>query len=183
MSPRVQIPALLDRSGPDGKEFTVFESGAILMYLAEKVPETSLYPREPAARSKVVQWLMWQMGTAPYLGQFGHFFKYAPEEVPYAKNRYTMEAKRILDVLDKQLGRAAYVTGGDYTVADIAIFPWIRCLDKFYGGGETLGLAGYANVARWLEEISARPAVVLGLQINGFSGDYMNHSSAGSSGK
>lgn len=147
ISPNEKIPALVDKDGPEGREFSVFESGAIMLYLLDKVPDSPLLPKDTAARSKVMQWLMWQMGSAPYLGQFGHFFKYAPEKIPYAIDRYTMEAKRLLDVLDKQLGRGEFVAGDAYSVADIAIYPWIQCLDKFYSAREVLALDEYKNVS------------------------------------
>lgn len=180
-SPNEKIPVLVDKDGPEGRDFSVFESGAILLYLLEKAPDSPLMPKaDAAARSKVMQWLMWQMGSAPYLGQFGHFTKYAKEKIPYAMDRYTMEAKRLLDVLDKQLGRAEFVAGSVYTVADIAIFPWIRCLDVFYGAAESLSMSEYKNVSRWVETVGKRPAVVRGMGISGFSEDTKHYSSAGS---
>lgn len=181
INPNEKIPALVDKDGPGGKEFSVFESGAILLYLVDKVPDSPMMPRgDDAARSKVMQWLMWQMGSAPYLGQFGHFSKYAKEKIPYAIDRYTMETKRLLDVLDKRLALAEYVAGDFFSLADIAIFPWIRCLDVFYNAAETLGLSEYKNVARWVESVGKRPAVVRGMAVSGFNEDAKHYSSAGS---
>lgn len=160
VSPNEKIPVLVDKS--EEEDFAVFESGAILCYLAEKY-ESPLYPTDARKRSLVTQWLMWQMGTGPYLGQFGHFHKYCPEDIPYAKNRYETEAKRILDVLDKQLERTgAYVTGPDYTIADIAIAPWITCLDVYYKAKEHLQLEKYTHVQRWLEQLKKRESFARG---------------------
>lgn len=182
ISPNEKIPALVDRDGPDGAgEHCVMESGAILMYLAEKF-ESDLYPKAPRERSTVTQWVMWQMGTGPYLGQFGHFAVYAKEKIPYAIDRYTMETKRILDVLDKQLERTgAYVAGDSYTIADIAIFPWIVCLDLFYKAKEELGLKSYEHVQKWIENIAKRDAVMRGMQITGFTEDSNHYSTPGKS--
>lgn len=181
ISPNEKIPALVDKDGPGGQEFTVFESGAILLYLMDKVPDSPLMPRtDDGARSKVMQWLMWQMGSAPYLGQFGHFSIYAKEKIPYAIDRYTMETKRLLDVLDKQLARGEYVAGDFFSVADIAIFPWIRCLDVYYNAAETLGISEYKNVSRWVESVGKRPAVVRGMAVTGFTEETQHYSSAGS---
>jgi GSH-dependent disulfide-bond oxidoreductase len=182
LNPNQKIPVLLDTEGPSGDgtgPHAVMESGAILLYLAEKT-KSELLPVDPVARSTCLQWLFWNIGTAPYLGQYGHFAKYAKEKLPYAIDRYAMESKRIVDVLDRQLAKNRYVAGETYTIADIAIYPWIICLDKYYAGREVLGLDEYKNVERWVEEVSARPAVKMGMKINGFSDvEFQNYSSDG----
>lgn len=172
--PNSKIPALVDNDGPEGK-VNVFESGSILLYLAEKTGKF-LPPQGTNARVQVFNWLNWQMGgVGPYFGQFGHFYKYAGDKIPYAIERYAMETKRLLDVLDKQLEGKQFVTGDDYTIADMAIFPWIKCLDfgykaKDYLYKEAFGRKdGYANVEAWCARIEARPATTKGLAVNGFS--------------
>jgi GST-like protein len=170
INPNSKIPALLDRSGP--KPIRVFESGAILMHLAEKFG--AFLPTEPAARAEVLSWLFWQMGSAPYLGGgFGHFYAYAPVKIEYAIDRFSMEAKRQLDVLDRRLAESAYLGGDDYTIADIAVFPWYGGLAKgwLYGAAEFLEVESYKNVQRWADAILARPAVPRGRMVNRVQGD------------
>eukprot|EP00179_Madagascaria_erythrocladioides_P031923 CAMPEP_0198330850 /NCGR_PEP_ID=MMETSP1450-20131203/17201_1 /TAXON_ID=753684 ORGANISM="Madagascaria erythrocladiodes, Strain CCMP3234" /NCGR_SAMPLE_ID=MMETSP1450 /ASSEMBLY_ACC=CAM_ASM_001115 /LENGTH=250 /DNA_ID=CAMNT_0044035181 /DNA_START=65 /DNA_END=817 /DNA_ORIENTATION=+ len=177
-----KIPALVDYGAPGGEPLPIFESGAILMYLAEKVPESGLLPKDPVKRSVALQWLFFQVGTGPYLGNFGHFFKYAKEKIPYGIERFSMETKRILDVLDKRLEKNEFLAGSEYTIADIANFPWVVCLDLFYGASEELELSTYKNVARWREAIASRPAVKIGMQVNGFASppELQNYSTNGS---
>ncbi|WIA41314.1 hypothetical protein OEZ86_004911 [Tetradesmus obliquus] len=157
INPNSKIPALVDPDGPGGKELALFESGAILLYLAEKTGK--LLPADPAAKWETVSWLMFQMGgVGPMFGQFGHFTKYAPEKVPYAINRYTTEAKRLLGVLEARLTGRQYIMGDDYTIADIATFPWVVCLSAFYNADEALGLAGFKAVQAWVNRCMERPA-------------------------
>ena len=171
VNPNSKIPALMDRSGP--KPIRVFESGAILTYLAEKFG--ALLPTEPAARAECLSWLFWQMGSAPYLGGgFGHFYAYAPFKMEYPIDRFAMEVKRQLDVLDKQLAKNRYVAGENYTIADIAIWPWYGGLVKGWQYGDSatfLSAHEYKNVNRWADEIFARPAVARGRKVNRISGD------------
>jgi GST-like protein len=169
-NPNSKIPALMDRSGP--KPIRVFETGAILMYLAEKFRE--FLPTETAARAECLSWLFWQMGSTPYVGGgFGHFYAYAPVKIEYAIDRFTMETKRLLDVLDRRLAESEYVAGPDYTIADIAIFPWYGGLAKFgqYGAAEFLAVHEYKNVQRWADTLLARPAVRRGRMVNRLSGE------------
>ena len=169
INPNSKIPALLDRRGPE--PIRVFESGAIVMYLAEKFGE--FLPTEPAKRAECLSWLFWQMGSAPYLGGgFGHFYRYAPERFEYPINRFTMETKRQLDVLDRRLGETHYVAGDDYTIADMAIWPWYGQVVRnvVYEAAEFLEARTYTNVVRWAEEIAKRPAVERGRKVNKFSG-------------
>ncbi len=164
-NPNSKIPALVDRSGP--KPIRVFESAAILMYLAEKFGE--FLPTEAAARAECLSWLFWQIGSTPYLGGgFGHFYAYAPEKIEYAIDRFTMETKRQLDVLDRRLAESKYIAGDTYTIADMAIFPWYGWLVKgwLYGGGEFLSVQDYKNVHRWADELLKRPAVERGSKVN-----------------
>ena len=174
VNPNSKIPALMDRSG--ATPIRVFESGAILTYLAEKFG--ALLPTEPAARAECFSWLFWQMGSAPYLGGgFGHFYAYAPTKIEYAIDRFSMEVKRQLDVLDKQLAKHRYVSGENYTIADIAIFPWYGGLAKGWQYGDSaqfLSTHEYKNVLRWADEILARPAVKRGRMVNRISGDPAN---------
>lgn len=166
VNPNSKIPALLDRSQPDAP-IRVFESGAILVYLAEKFG--AFLPTEPARRAECLSWLFWQMGSAPFLGGgFGHFYAYAPVKIEYAIDRYAMEAKRQLDVLDRRLAEHAYLAGADYTVADIAAWPWYGLLAKgqLYEAGEFLQVQEYTHVLRWAEQIAARPAVQRGRRVN-----------------
>ena len=170
VNPNSKIPALMDRSGPT--PIRVFESGAILLYLAEKFD--AFLPKEGAARAECLSWLFWQMGSAPYLGGgFGHFYAYAPTKIEYAIDRFAMEAKRQLDVLDRRLAESRYLAGEDYTIADIAVWPWYGGLAKglLYGAGEFLAVTEYKNVQRWADAIGARPAVRRGRIVNRFQGD------------
>jgi GST-like protein len=170
VNPNSKIPALLDRSGP--KPVRVFESGAILLYLAEKFG--AFVPTDSAARAECLSWLFWQMGSAPYLGGgFGHFYVYAPTKMEYAIDRFAMEVKRQLDVLDRQLAANEYVTGSEYTIADIAIWPWYGALAKGlqYGAAEFLSVHEYKHVQRWADAIGARPAVRRGRMVNRITGD------------
>jgi GST-like protein len=165
INPNSKIPALLDRS--TSPPTRVFESGSILVYLAEKFG--AFLAAETPARTETLNWLFWQMGSAPYLGGgFGHFYKYAPERLEYPINRYTMEVKRQLDVLDRNLATRRYLAGDDYTIADIATWPWYGCLviDDVYEASEFLDVATYTHVIRWAEEIAERPAVQRGRRVN-----------------
>ena len=173
INPNSKIPALLDRSGP--KPIRVFESGAILVYLAEKFG--AFLPTEPAARAECLSWLFWQMGSAPYLGGgFGHFYAYAPVKIEYAIDRFAMETKRQLDVLDRRLAESRFLGGDDYTIADIAVWPWYGGLAKglLYGAGEFLSVHEYKNVQRWADAILERPAVKRGRIVNRLQGDPAN---------
>ncbi|CAD6555365.1 glutathione-dependent disulfide-bond oxidoreductase [Paraburkholderia metrosideri] len=170
VNPNSKIPALLDRSG--SKAVRVFESGAILLYLAEKFG--AFVPNDPAARAECLSWLFWQMGSAPYLGGgFGHFYAYAPTKIEYAIDRFTMETKRLLDVLDKQLATNDYVAGSEYTIADMAVWPWYGGLVKgwFYEAAEFLSVQDYKHVQRWADAIGERPAVQRGRMVNRVFGD------------
>jgi len=170
VNPNSKIPALLDRSGPT--PIRVFESGAILLHLAEKFG--AFIPTEPAARAECLSWLFWQMGSAPYLGGgFGHFYAYAPVKIEYAIDRFAMEVKRQLDVLDRHLADREFMAGSVYTIADIAIWPWYGALAKglIYGAGEFLQVQDYRNVQRWTDAIAKRPAVQRGRMVNRVMGD------------
>ena len=174
VNPNSKIPALLDCSdASDGAQpVRVFESGAILLYLAEKFG--ALLPTSGAARAECLSWLFWQMGSAPFLGGgFGHFYAYAPEKWEYPIDRYAMEVKRQLDVLDKQLATHEYIAGADYTVADIAIWPWYGqlVLGQLYGAGEFLQVQQYTHVQRWAQQIAQRPAVQRGRKVNRMMGE------------
>ena len=165
VNPNSKIPALMDHSGPT--PIRVFESGSILLHLAEKFG--AFLPTDVAKRAECLSWLFWQMGSAPYLGGgFGHFYAYAPTKIEYAIDRFAMEVKRQLDVLDRRLADNAYVAGDDYSIADIAIWPWYGGLAKgvLYGAGEFLGVQEYKNVQRWADAIAARPAVRRGRMVN-----------------
>ncbi len=165
VNPNSKIPALMDHSA--GPPTRVFESGAILLYLAEKFG--AFLPLDPAARAECLSWLFWQMGSAPYLGGgFGHFYKYAPEPMQYPINRYTMETKRQLDVMNRALAERRFIAGDDYTIADIAIWPWYGnlVLGRLYGAAEFLDVASYTHVVRWAEEIGARDPVRRGRMVN-----------------
>lgn len=171
VNPNSKIPALMDRSGP--APIRVFESGAILMYLAEKFGSAFL-PTEPAKRAECLSWLFWQMGSAPFLGGgFGHFYAYAPFKIEYAIDRYAMEVKRQLDVLDRRLAEVPFIAGEDYTIADMAIWPWYGALVKglVYGAGEFLQVQDYKHIQRWTDQIAARPAVQRGRKVNRVTGD------------
>jgi GST-like protein len=171
VNPNSKIPALVDRSGSE--PVSVFESGAILVYLAEKFGE--FLPASGPERAATLSWLFWQMGSAPFLGGgFGHFFAYAPVKIEYAINRYAMEAKRQFDVLNRRLAESEYVAGADYTIADIAIWPWYGgvALGRSYpGADEFLATLEYEHVMRWAKQIDARPAVKRGRIVNKLSGD------------
>ena len=170
INPNSKIPALLDRSGPT--PIRVFESGAILMHLAEKFG--AFLPTDPAPRAECLSWLFWQMGSAPYLGGgFGHFYAYAPSKMEYPINRFAMEVKRQLDVLDQRLSASEYLAGGEYTIADIAVWPWYGGLVRGwqYGAAEFLDVQSYKNVQRWAEMILARPPVQRGRMVNRIQGD------------
>jgi GST-like protein len=170
INPNSKIPALLDRSGP--KPIRVFESGAILMHLAEKFGV--LLPTEPAARAECLSWLFWQMGSAPYVGGgFGHFYAYAPSKMEYPIDRFTMEAKRQLDVLDQRLAKSEYIAGEAYTIADIAIWPWYGGLAQLdqYGATEFLNVQEYKHLQRWVTQIRSRAAVKRGRMVNRVRGD------------
>jgi GSH-dependent disulfide-bond oxidoreductase len=170
VNPNSKIPALVDRSGPT--PVRVFESGAILIHLAEKFG--AFLPTEPAARAQCLSWLMWQMGSAPYLGGgFGHFYAYAPTKIEYAIDRFAMEVKRQMDVLDRRLAESEYLGGTQYTIADMAVWPWYGALAKgsIYEAGEFLQVAEYKNVQRWTNAIAERPAVKRGRMVNRIVGD------------
>ena len=169
INPNSKIPALLDRSGD--KPVRVFESGAILMHLAEKF---GAFLGAPENRAEMLSWLFWQMGSAPYLGGgFGHFYAYAPYKMEYPIDRFTMEVKRQLDVLDRALAERKFITGDDYTIADMAIWPWYGRTVKggSYDAGEFLDVQSYKNVIRWADEVGARPAVQRGRMVNAMSGE------------
>lgn len=170
VNPNSKIPALLDRSGPH--PVRVFESGAILMYLAEKFG--AFLPTDYPARAEVLSWLFWQVGSAPFLGGgFGHFYAYAPTKIEYAINRYAMESKRQLDVLDRRLAESEFIAGADYTVADMAIWPWYGAVirGEAYDAAEFLSVHEYPNVKRWADTIAERPAVRRGRMVNRTTGD------------
>ncbi|HRE35984.1 MAG: glutathione-dependent disulfide-bond oxidoreductase [Sphingopyxis sp. 65-8] len=169
-NPNSKIPALVDRSGDT--PIRVFESGAILIHLAEKFG--AFLPTDPAQRAETLSWLMWQMGSAPFLGGgFGHFYAYAPFKQEYPINRYAMEVKRQMDVLDRRLADNEYVAGSDYSIADMAIWPWYGALAKglIYDAGEFLRVQDYKNVQRWTDQLAARPAVKRGRMVNRVMGD------------
>jgi GST-like protein len=170
VNPNSKIPALMDRSGQ--APIRVFESGAILIHLAEKFGE--FLPTERPARAECLSWLMWQMGSAPFLGGgFGHFYAYAPIKIEYAINRYAMEVKRQLDVLDRRLAESEYLGGTQYTIADMAVWPWYGALAKglVYEAGEFLQVADYKNLQRWTDAIAKRPAVQRGRMVNRIFGE------------
>ena len=159
ITPNHRIPAIVDPDGPGGKRFTLFESGAILIYLAEKTGQ--LLPADPVQRYTCLQWLMFQMGgVGPMFGQYNHFAVYAPEELPYAIERYTNEVRRLHRVLEKRLSESAYLAGAEYSIADIATFPWIRNPDR-----RGIDLAEFPAVKRWHDAIAARPAVQRGVAV------------------
>jgi GST-like protein len=170
VNPNSKIPALLDRSGP--KPIRVFESGAMLVHLAEKFG--AFLPKDPAKRAECLSWLFWQMGSAPFLGGgFGHFYAYAPIKIEYAIDRYAMETKRQLDVLDQHLAKNEYMVGDEYTIADMAIWPWYGAMAKglLYEAAEFLAVHEYKNVIRWADLIGARPAAKRGRMVNRVFGD------------
>ena len=159
ISPNNKIPAMVDNEGPDGKPMSVFESGAMLLYLAGKTGR--FLGKTDRARYETLQWLMFQMGgLGPMLGQAHHFRFYAPEKVPYAIERYTQEAKRLYGVLDKRLSESCYLAGRDYTIADMAVFPWLRTWER-----QGVQMSDYPAVQKWFDAIAARPAVQRGIQV------------------
>ena len=169
-NPNSKIPVMVDRSG--AKPIRVFESGAILLHLAEKFG--AFVPTDAAGRAECLSWLFWQMGSAPYLGGgFGHFYAYAPTKIEYAIDRFAMEVKRQLDVLDRRLAESPYLAGDEYTIADIAVWPWYGALAKglTYGAGEFLQVQDYTHVQRWTDQIQQRPAVQRGRKVNRVLGD------------
>ncbi|HEY1752058.1 MAG TPA: glutathione-dependent disulfide-bond oxidoreductase [Caulobacteraceae bacterium] len=173
VNPNSKIPALMDRSGP--APVRLFESGSILLHLAEKFG--AFLPKDPAARAEALNWLFWQMGSAPYLGGgFGHFYAYAPIKIEYAIDRFAMEVKRQLDVLDRRLAEAEYLAGDEYSIADMAVWPWYGAAVKgaVYGAGEFLSVQDYKHVLRWTDQIAARPAVKRGRKVNCAWGDPAN---------
>lgn len=167
LNPNGRIPALIDPHGPDGRPIGIFESGAILIYLADKTGK--LMPKDGPGRYQVLQWLMFQMGgVGPMFGQYGHFHKFAADKVennPYPAQRYRDETRRLLGVLEAQLEKGPWLTGQDYTIADIATWPWVRCLKVFYDGETDLGLADFPRVLDWWAKAEARPASQKGLSI------------------
>ena len=170
INPNSKIPALVDYTGD--APLRIFESGSILVHLAEKFG--AFLPTDFAARTECMNWLFWQMGSAPYLGGgFGHFYSYAPYKMEYPIDRFSMEVKRQLDVLDRQLAENPFVAGDEYTIADMAIFPWYGnlALGRQYNAGEFLDVASYKNVVAWAEKLDARPAVKRGRMVNRTSGD------------
>ncbi len=170
VNPNSKIPALMDRSG--ASPLRVFESGAILLHLAEKFG--AFLPNDAAGRAECLAWLFWQVGSAPYLGGgFGHFYVYAPIKIEYAIDRFAMEAKRQLDVLDRHLAEHRYLAGSEYSIADMAVWPWYGTLvlGQVYGAAEYLAVHEYSNVLRWATELAARPAVQRGRRVNRVMGD------------
>jgi GST-like protein len=169
-NPNSKIPALMDHSGET--PIRVFESAAILMHLAEKFGE--FLPTDVATRAECLSWVMWQMGSAPYLGGgFGHFYAYAPFKIEYAIDRFAMEVKRQLDVLDQRLSQSRYLAGDDYTIADMAVWPWygVLAMGQIYGAGEFLQVQDYTHLQRWTAEIAQRPAVQRGRKVNRVTGE------------
>jgi GST-like protein len=170
INPNSKIPALLDRSGPE--PIRVFESGAILLHLAEKFG--AFIPTDAKGRAECLSWLMWQMGSAPFIGGgFGHFYHYAPVKIEYAINRYAMETKRLFHVADTRLGESRFLAGDDYSIADIAVFPWLAGIYRgiAYNDAQTfLSMHEYENIGRWVAEIEARPAVIRGCMVNKATG-------------
>ena len=166
LNPNSKIPVLVDEEGPNGSTVTIVESGAILLYLAEKTG--GLLSTDPVLRMETIQWLFFQMANiGPMFGQFGHFFKYAKDRCldPYPLERYTTETKRLLTLLDIRLANREWIVGEAYSIADIAIFPWVECLGQFYNAGEQLQLSEYSNVQEWLKRCLARPAVQRGMTV------------------
>ena len=168
LNPNNKIPAIIDPDGPGGKPLPLWETGAVLIYLAEKTGK--FMPKDLAKRYETIQWLMWQMGgVGPMFGQLGFFHKFAGKDFDdkRPRDRYVLESKRLLNVLNQRLAERAWIMGDDYTIADIATFPWVRNLVGFYGAGELVGFSEFPNVARALEAFAARPAVIKGLLIPG----------------
>jgi GST-like protein len=169
INPNSKIPALVDLKGDHGKPLNIMESGAILLYLAEKTNQ--FLPEGKADRSRVLQWLFFQMGgPGPMFGQFGHFYKYAADKCdhPYPVERYTKETKRLLSVIDTQLSKNEYIAGATLSIADFSIEPWVRCLDEFYNANEHLDLASYKSVQRWKDQLWKRPAFKKGSEVCSF---------------
>lgn len=164
INPNSKIPAIVDPTGPDGFPLAIMESGAILMYLAEK--SQKFLSTDPRLRSETLQWLFFQVGgVGPMFGQFGHFHKYAPEKLPYAMERYKKETQRLLSVLDKRLQGRTYLVGNEYTIADMATVPWVVCLDEFYEARELLELDRFENVTAWVERVISRPKTAIGRKV------------------
>ncbi len=166
VNPNSKIPAITDPDGPDGEPINMMESGAILLYLAEKTGK--LIPSDPRLRNETIQWLFFQMGgVGPMFGQFGHFYRYAKDQIdhPYPVERYGNEVRRLLAVLDKRLEGREYLIGDQFTIADIATFPWVNCLEEFYEAGEHLSLDEFKNVRDWQARCNARPAVERGRKV------------------
>ncbi|MEA3262864.1 MAG: glutathione-dependent disulfide-bond oxidoreductase [Pseudomonadota bacterium] len=178
INPNSKIPALLDRSGPE--PIRLFESGAMMLHLAEKFG--AFIPTDAKGRAECLSWLMWQMGSAPFIGGgFGHFYAYAPIKIEYAIDRYSMETKRLFDVADKRLGEARFLAGDEYTIADMAVYAWFGLLYRGFAYNDAanfLSLHEYTNVGRWVEEILARPAVKRGQKVNVATGLIERHSAA-----
>lgn len=166
INPNNKIPAIVDPDGPDGKPLNIMESGAILLYLAEK--SGKFLPKDARLRSETLQWLFFQVGgVGPMFGQFGHFFKYAAEKCdhPYPKQRYTDETKRLLGVLEKRIDGRQFLVGDEYTIADMATVPWINALSQFYKGGDQLGLKEFEKVNAWAQRVSERPKTAIGMKV------------------
>lgn len=178
INPNSKIPALVDRSGPE--PIRLFESGAMMLHLAEKFG--AFIPTDAKGRAECLSWLMWQMGSAPFIGGgFGHFYAYAPVKIEYAIDRYSMETKRLFDVADKRLAEARFLAGDEYTIADMAVYAWFGLLYRGFAYNDSatfLSLHEYTNVGRWVEEILARPAVKRGQKVNVASGLIERHSAA-----
>lgn len=170
INPNSKIPALVDPSGDDGSPLNLMESGAILVYLADKTGK--FLPKSGAKRSKVLQWLFFQMGGAgPMFGQFGHFYKYAKDNCdhPYPVERYTKESKRLLKVIDTQLSKETFIAGDEISIADFAIAPWVDCLSRFYEGDEVLELNSFTNIKRWMNVLYSRPGFQKGAKVCPFN--------------
>lgn len=166
INPNAKIPAIVDKAGPDGKEIPIMESGAILLYLAEKYGK--FLPEDKYQRNQVIQWLFFQVGGAgPMFGQFGHFYKYAADKCkdPYPVERYSTETKRLLQVLENQLEGQKFIVGNEASIADFSLVPWVICLDKFYEAREHLGLDEYKNVSSWVKNFFAIPGVEKGMKV------------------
>jgi GST-like protein len=167
VNPNSKIPAITDPDGPGGKPLSLFESGAILLYLAEKTGK--LLPKDPAQKWECVSWLMWQMGgVGPMFGQTGHFYKYAKEKIPYAIERYSNETRRLLGVLEARLEGRDFIMGDEYTIADIAVFPWVRCLDTGYHAKEHLKLDEFPKCMEYVARCQARPLTKEGMTVTPF---------------
>lgn len=175
VNPNSKIPAMYDYAPTDGGDrLRVFESGSMLVYLAEKYG--MFMPTTPRGRAECMNWLMWQMGSAPSIGGgFGHFYNYAPVKIEYAIDRFSLETKRLLDVLDKHLEGKEYICGSEYTIADMAVMPWVSCIEVGYKAAEFLQTSSYINVQRWMASLKARKAVRRGLRVNAFSPDAIEH--------